>query len=307
MRYLLGISIACFLINGCMLPSASPPLAQQKQITQIPGRLILQTAEQKQVILKTGELQIFKQNRELVKLSVSQNRFSLIPLTEPGPYTYKGQGIIETLQDQAVPISGSQGGIVPISGSQGGFQPLYKLLADPAANFQAGQQIEFSGELQEDLNQNLPSLDIQVRSENIKLIKIENSIVNTNSEIDNSSQTVIVGNTTGGIQIGPAQEKLNKAPVIESTEVLPSHLVTSLTQAISLKVTAKDPEGEGLQYHWQASRGTLSSDSGTQVMWAASDSQGVATGTVSIDVTIKDAQGMESKTTFQLIVQAEQK
>jgi len=306
-RLFVQATLVMILFTACQPGTLAPSVHETSSAVSeaaTPGRLVLSTQTQQQIVLEQGNLQIFAGETLLSEVQVRDNRFSLPRLAVAGPYTYQGQGVIGRLQNEAIPISGSQG-MVPTSGSQGGLLPQtfgLKQLQNP----QPGQTISFTGQILEDLRQILPQLDLRVAPENITLV-VQNSIVNIGSDVKDSVQAV-VGNTQGNVNIGNTgaqsspQPASNQVPIIERIQFQPTGPVRP-GESVTLSVEAHDPAGGALQYRWSAERGSLSADRGREISWSAQDSQADWPDRVQIQVRVINAAGAEEQATLTLQVQ----
>lgn len=298
-KYSIVLGLLLTGVIACQSPVSQQSL-QNQQTLDIPGRLILQTADKRQLVLGQALLQVFAGQSELAKVSVLQNLFRLPLLKQVGPYTYQGQGTIERIQYEAVPIGGSQGGAVPIGGSQGGLRsPGFETLDIP--DVAPGQTIRFTGQISEDLTQALPQLDLRVPADKITLVANQ-AIVNVNSDVTNSAQVVIPGNTQGNVNINNGLVSSNRPPVIKMAGPVPlGPIAPGATTA--LEAEAQDPDGDSLQYFWRAERGTLSSDRGQRVNWTAQDTKGSLPASVQIELTVKDPNGGSDTAKIGLVIQ----
>jgi hypothetical protein len=292
------LALLCILsVPACQGVPVSAPLSTPQ--TQIAGRLIL-PANGQQVVLKQGTITIFSGEQQLAQATVQENRFVLPVLKVPGPYTYQGQGVVERLQQEAVPIGGSQGGAVPIGGSQGGLRPSdFATLQTPAVA--AGQTVSFAGQILDDLTRALAQLDVQVPENSIQVVANQ-SIVNIDSEVKDSVQAVVTGSNQGPVTIVNGQTPANRPPMIREVRVTPPGPVAP-GSTVTLEVDAIDPDGDILQYRWSAKRGALSSDRGRIVTWTAIDSQENLPNVTFIEVEIIDLQNNKDKSRVVIAIQ----
>lgn len=77
--------------------------------------------------------------------------------------------------------------------------------------------------------------------------------------------------------------KPNTAPVISSTSP-ESPVSVQVNKTVVFSVTASDPDNDRIDYAWSATKGSLSSQSGTTVTWTAP----ATAGTAQVIVTVKD-------------------
>lgn len=61
----------------------------------------------------------------------------------------------------------------------------------------------------------------------------------------------------------------NKAPIISSFSYNPTKTINK-DESIEINVSANDPEGKGLEYIWNSTKGNLNKNTGTTVIWKAS-------------------------------------
>lgn len=87
-----------------------------------------------------------------------------------------------------------------------------------------------------------------------------------------------------------ACQKENREPVILSLTAVPDSVKPG--QATTLTIDAEDPDGDEISYTWSATAGTLSSTSGSSVIWTAPST--ISNYTVSVRAI--DPQGLEDDT-----------
>lgn len=284
------------ILFGCQAPSPSPISRPATVVpTNTTGQITLQAGNQQEILLREGQLTIYRDNQELGKTSVQNNRFTLPVFKQTGPYTYKGEGLIE----KVVPIGGSQGGIVPIGGSQGGIVPIggsqggFHLQQTPA--FAAGQTIAFEGQIQEDLTQALPQLQLTVKESQIRIVS--NVISNNNSPVNNSIQTNIGGDTQGNVTIVNGTQPTT-VKLIKTIQIEPSGPIRP-DQTLALQAELNQPDN-GVTFSWKCEQGVLNTTRGQKVSWTA---QGTRASVVKITLTATDTKGRQDQAEVNVVVQ----
>ena len=108
------------------------------------------------------------------------------------------------------------------------------------------------------------------------------------------------GSTSGSLLIGINLPDANLPPVIDQD--YQSADSVSGGEAVSLWVSAHDPEGAALAFSWTSSGGTAgtasTTESSSEIMWAAP----TAPGTYNIAATVTDASGLTTTRTFSVAV-----
>jgi hypothetical protein len=107
----------------------------------------------------------------------------------------------------------------------------------------------------------------------------------------------VIGGLTGCEELGKLVQP-NEPPIIDRIWVLRTQLAPFDTTTV--RVSARDPEGEALAYSWRAEGGTLSSTTGSTVVWQAPN----IARNYKITVKVRDERGKETEGAVTLSVLA---